>query len=806
MLPAGAQRYTRVRRMVLVGDEVVIAGRAKAVSTSGNDYDPEKTPSDFLLVRLGKGSPPVAGPGTPVPPTTGCATSPVKVRSATLVGCFTQSGGTYTAKEGTILMNGTRLDLLGGSRLVAVPGKGTIATAAAGGKPGVARISAITPTGAVVQVSRGPIKFTVPAGGGSRAATLRDGARDPCAPIGSSIGTVSTEGVGNLLGFPLPGAAKLSTAAGKTYIQVNVALPKPAFIDATGCATLETTSTGGLQLDSLYIAVGTASLGPLQLGKIAISYTGASDTWKGTLTVTLPMPKQVEVTGTVTFTGGAFGAATVGIEFPTAVPIFPAIGLKGVFGGIQIKPSFAISAGVHLIAGPSLFGQAAIDANLLGTISFPGKPYALAIDITGEVRVVSIPLASASVHYDSGGTFFMKGRASFDAYVLGIEVEVEGGVQSPHFYVSGSATADLGLGSIKAAGLISEVGAAACGGFVNPIKDAALGFSIKWGHGPDFFTSCDLSPFKTFFAAPTPNLPQLRVDAFTPRAVAERTFTVAPGTKALGLKVSGAQTPLITVLGPNGERIDGPTASTAGPVRPQDIARSPAGAVIAYRPSSASYVALTRPAPGTWRVVSQLGTAPITSVAQSTVIAQPKVTASVRGRSRSRTLVFRTTPRAGQTVAFVERAAKLEHAIGEVRRGAKAGTLRFSPGDGRGGRRRVYAQVSQNGVPRKSMLVATYTAPGPAIPGGVRSLRLRVSGKNAVRATWKAVRGVKRYVVRFRLKDGHARTVIVRATARPAARTAAFLPKRGGTVSVAAVSSRGISGSKRTATLKAVKG
>ena len=79
-----------------------------------------------------------------------------------------------------------------------------------------------------------------------------------------------------------------------TYLQVNVSLPKPAFVDAGGCATLVTTSSGGLDFDSLHVAVGSATLGPLELGSISIDYTGESDTWEGTLVLTLPLPKEVK--------------------------------------------------------------------------------------------------------------------------------------------------------------------------------------------------------------------------------------------------------------------------------------------------------------------------------------------------------------------------------------------------------------------------------------------------------------------------------------------------------------------------------
>ncbi|WP_354699517.1 hypothetical protein DSM112329_05234 [Paraconexibacter sp. AEG42_29] len=803
--PAGAQRYSVPRRMVIAGGSIVIAGRAKQVS-SQSDNDPAPFASDFLLVRLGMGTV-TPGPAQPPPvtPDPGCSDDTVKIRSVTLTGCATKKGGVFTYPSGTVLMNGTRIALLSGTRLVANPALGTIRTQTAAGGPGTARVSVATPGGAVVQLSKGKVDFTVPKGGGARVATLRDG--DACKPVGAAIGTIPTQGVGNLLGFPLPGDARVSTANGTTYIQVNVSLPKPAFVNATGCATLVTTTGGGLRLDSLKVDVGTAQLGPLQFARIAIAYTGTSDTWKGRLTLTLPLPREVELTGEITFVSGDFGAALIGIEFPTAIPILPpSIGLKGVNAGIQIKPFTAITGGVHLTAGPTFLGSAAIDADLQGTISFPGKPYAIAVDITGKVRVVSIPVASASVHYDTGGTFFLKGNASFNAFVADVSVDVQGGVQGKHFFLQGDARACVLSVCAGSSALISEVGAAACGGLVTPVVDLAIGVAIRWKNSPfipdELFFHCDLSSYQTFKTTRLAPAPIWRTDAFTRQASTAQSFTVPPGTKVLELKVSGNQTPLISVVGPGGERVDGPTQSYEGRIRAEQIAGGPAGSILSSRTLKASYVQLRRPAAGVWRVESQLGTAPITRIQKSVDFPQPKVTARVSGKGRSRVVAFKRELRAGETVTLVERAKSLQHPIGDLRAGVKAGSVRFTPGEGRGGRRQIVALVSQDGLPRRSVVLTSYVAPASLKPGRPRGVTLRVSGAGAVRASWKAVPRASRYVVTFRLKDGHATTRIVKATARPFVRVAAFLPRKGGRVTVVAVGRTALTGPSTVATLR----
>ncbi len=324
--PIGGGRVPVVRRAVAVGDKVLIAGRATSRARFGGDFVPDRSPADLLLVRLTQDGPPVPPPGAPPAPpappqgpTAGCGRV-VKVRSATLVGCFATKDGVSSA-EGVVLMNGTTIDVANGSTLVADPAKGTIKTAAADGKAGRARLRAVVPGGALVALSDGPVSFTVPSGGASTRGRAAEAGG--CKTGGRKIGTVSTAGVGNLLGFPMPGTAQVSTAEGMTFIEVNVELPKPAFVDAGGCATLVTTSAGGLKLDSLHVEVGTATLGPLELAKVVIDYTGKSDTWKGVLSVNLGLPGAVSLTGTITFVGGEFGGATIAADFPTAVPILP---------------------------------------------------------------------------------------------------------------------------------------------------------------------------------------------------------------------------------------------------------------------------------------------------------------------------------------------------------------------------------------------------------------------------------------------------------------------------------------------------
>ena len=335
--------------------------------------------------------------------------------------------------------------------------------------------------------------------------------------------------------------------------------------------------------------------------------------------------------------------------------------------------------------------------------------------------------------------------------------------------------------------------------------------AIEWRDPiPEFFFHCDLSGYKETVQRSGGSPPcrgvwrSGRVHERQDEDAEQTVPVVKPGTKAMGLKVSGAQTRGRSSADRRPQRRAARRAGAVGPpgpVRRRRSPRTPVGTIISYRPRNATYIALTNPAPGTWRIVPLLGTAPITSVAQSTVLPQPQITAKVGGRGRSRILRYRQAAHPGEKVTFVERAKGLEHALPRVR--GRTGTLRFAPGGGRPGRRQIVANVTQDGLPRKSYVVASYVAPRPSKPGRAGRVRLRRSGSSAVTVTWRPAARAARYVVKVRLADGHRSTTIVPARSRRSVRVAAFLPKKGGQVRITAVDRAGLAGPVVTAKLKA---
>ena len=124
----------------------------------------------------------------------------------------------------------------------------------------------------------------------------------------------------------------------------------------------------------------------------------------------------------------------------------------------------------------------------------------------------------------------------------------------------------------------------------------------------------------------------------------------------------------------------------------------------------------------------------------------------------------------GHGITFVERSADrsevkvLGRAKGRPCRGEKdgpayrdrplCGRLRFTPGAGHAGTRRIYAVSSNGGVAHNERLVTTYRTAGDPRPRRPRDLRLRRRGKTVI-VTWRSPAGHRHDDVRVVVGTGH---------------------------------------------------
>jgi hypothetical protein len=221
------------------------------------------------------------------------------------------------------------------------------------------------------------------------------------------------------------------------------------------------------------------------------------------------------------------------------------------------------------------------------------------------------------------------------------------------------------------------------------------------------------------------------------------------------LRLTGSDgPPNVVLVSPSGERI---TPAT-------DLSQRAAKAYAVSVPKlKQTFVAIPRPAAGTWRVEIAPGSPEIAQLAAANPLPAPKVSAKVRGTGHTRTLSYSTTTGNGLSTTFLERDASGERVIGKATRGR--GTLRFAPGPGPGGTRAIVAIVERDGLPRLSQQVASYRAPAPPRLGRVRGVKARRKG-NSILVTWKAAAGAVAYTVRVDVSDGRRILRLVNAHAR----------------------------------------
>jgi hypothetical protein len=268
--------------------------------------------------------------------------------------------------------------------------------------------------------------------------------------------------------------------------------------------------------------------------------------------------------------------------------------------------------------------------------------------------------------------------------------------------------------------------------------------------------ACDLSPYR----------PVKPVATFA-RSAAVR--DAPSGTQEIDVRVVGEKrqyevfriqgrdaVPNVVLTGPAGRRIEGSADANAYRV---DEAM---GAVILNSESDrAAYFFVPLASEGRWTVTAADGSAPITEVATAHSLPEPKVHARVTGTGRTRTLVYTVQLNPGQRVQFIEQGNDASAVIGKAH--GASGKLRFTPANGPAGDRSIEAVIANNGMPSRTVTVATYTAPKPrelAAPKGVHATRTR----SGVKLTWKGVKGVDHYWVVAKVADGRRLEVTTKRT------------------------------------------
>ena len=605
----------------------------------------------------------------------------------------------------------------------------------------------------------------------------------------------------NLAGFQLGGTLTVDLVQSRAKIAASLTLPV-SLTDLNG-DTVKSTLTAtaddqqGLVLDDLFVNVPAAKFGDaFEFDKLRFCYqrqikegfcqkqTGADfgsadgstkSSWNATGVVNLlgvgvnasPPPP----TYGLGFVDGHFAFGGAAVSFPDpGIPLGDTgVNLTSIGASLGVDPT-RLTGSIGLNAA----GIVSIDGDLFMVFASPQSPYSftgselgdccslpnvtadgLGLAAGGDVTL-DLPdplgrqkLASGWMMYVYPDYLAAAGSVGIDAFggALKVNGSIEGqfALSSGAFDVEGNVAVHVIFIDMNSDAVVSSTGIGACGsitidwGFGTSTVSAGGGY--RWGDSfpSAWIGSCDLGPYR---ASVSP-----AGDAHAARP--SPTVQVPPGLPTEMIKVLGAGgAPDVTISGPGGVR-----ASTAGG------SRALARPFVIYRvpQQDATYIAVIDPPAGAYTIAANPGSAAITQILHAEGI-RPSVRARVLRARGGLRLLYRAIPHPGQTTAFFEQGPGVFRRIGT--RAAARGWLALHPAPGPGGRRRILAEVFEDGVPvlpgpgrPAAFVVASYRAPSPRRLGRIGHLSVRHLASTVI-ISFPGVPGAHRYAVTVTLSSG----------------------------------------------------
>lgn len=742
------------------------------------DEDPSPTPKP--------GSPPVEPP-LPCPAQIAVSTTvKAQVRSGD---CFKDLGKGKFATTGSVRVNGIDFAAPGTSGTFTVDTKARTVDA------------------------KGP--YTVQVG----AIKLQQGSRTWDVTKVQKVEDLSAFGV-KLFGLPIKGTADVTFDAQGAILQVNVELPSP-FTGVRGITKLRTTMAAGLKLSGITIQADTLPIGPVELRKLNIAYTGENDGLEGSVEVYLPPAAGKAITAGFGIANGSFKHAELEAAaplpgFPLPLWAAPPVTLNKVgFAAKNDDTGFRLSGGVLIAAGAPISGMTPVAIDALPSsgggayLFIPKKGDYAEIGASGKVNILDIPVAYGGLKIRTDGPLTFKGGANIDFEIIDVNVLIEGGINlsNADFYAGGKGSACASLatltGCAKVSAILSSIGFAVCGSLEGSEKltgasvSIGLGYDRKWKGGGNL-GDCKYDEYKpaslTGSGARAARLADRGIAARAQAGGGAQTIALPSG-DGRGVRVKGAGSrPGFTFTGPAGRTITVP-AGTSDPTFGGNVAAVPVG------PDEVE-LQVKQPA-GSWTLTPSAGST-IASVSTAAALPTPKLSGRVaKAGGRARTLNVKAGNLGGQTLLVRELLPDGGAAeIGKVRK-AGTTTLKFTPTDGPGGKRAIEAVLVNGDRQVGTVPVTTYTAPAPGKLPSPKSVTLKRS-KTALTVKWKKVAGAGRYRIRVTGSDGRQQVLTAEAKST-SIKVLDLTADDKVQIKVSAVTKLGVEGKSRAATSKAQK-
>ncbi|MEQ9337872.1 MAG: hypothetical protein RJQ03_11835, partial [Miltoncostaeaceae bacterium] len=355
-------------------------------------------------------------------------------------------------------------------------------------------------------------------------------------------------------------------------IPLRLRLPS-IFSGVHGDIVLRADNARGLMAESLEVSADDVPLGVATIRRLRIQYREAGGTstgnclrpadsgapaepreWAGVFEVVLPPPSiGPALCASARFGDGRYRAGTFNIDLPApGIPLFPAVAITGVQGGLQVSPVTRLDAGMRIGVITTGAGGGLIDLDGRVGLTF-GDPFL--VDLVGAVSTAGIPLGEgraflstdgyARLRVTSGLTLPLPDPAP-DLSVTGI---IDGFADGParRFSLTGRNRICVGpLCGPDMGGVVSTRGVAVCGvtplvippglsGGISPVPIFGIGY--RWGADLPAVHPlpgiCDLADYEVTDArAP-------RLDSHQAGA-GDATVRVPPGTRVGAFRATGA--------------------------------------------------------------------------------------------------------------------------------------------------------------------------------------------------------------------------------------------------------------------------
>jgi PKD repeat protein len=612
--------------------------------------------------------------------------------------------------------------------------------------------------------------------------------------------------------FPLTGqVAVYLNDKGQSLIDVQVGLElKAVNFEATGALEIIADREAGIELESLKFEIGEAGLAEIfKVSKASFTYYFPSDpeeskrdTWQAKGTITFGPLEQPGMEAELSFKKGEFHSASMVFTAP------PGAGAM-IYPGVEVN-KIGASIGVNPLAFGGVLG-AAIATQLELTLEFKFRE-ATSTELgffggQGKLSLKDDDIATLAADVYSDG--YMDAKLAIDLHFpldsKEPAVEVGGGISfwdesaSGLWQAEGNAHIKIWVISAEAAVLVNNQYAAGCAAAGEFGVQGRYRFSDGNIDGGFFgFKKCDdeLKQYKqkplvkhsggfvkegeSLRTLPGVGAPWLLEGQATPGGSATVTggvrahaataesqgFTLPGGTSGQELRIGSASgTPVVHIKGPGGQIFTTPST-------PGQIFTVGNEFIAAIAPDAHEVIVfLRKPKGGEWQLQSVPGSAAVTKLESAQDVPPARIKASVRHKHGKRySLAYKIANFVpGTHVRFVERGRDTTHVLGTI--GSAHGTLTFSPQEGLSRSRAIVAYVlNRESLPKRTLTVAHYSAPGATRAGRVRKVKFTRHG-SAGSITWSAAPGAREYRIKVRGGDGRVQTFFRKASSRSVAVT-----------------------------------